>query len=704
MSAASIRARTVILVVLCCSGAVHIAGQAVHAQDDFPSFDTLMNPSGESELPPLPRNDRSSGSDTDEPNFDPDDSNLFERFRSPELAPAETMDFDRFEPVTPLPESGTRRIPTPEPDVPTQSTGFDWRNYRTSVADLTTPAFAAFQHGNAFLTRDEEAAYLLLLKQIDQQRLALIRKSTQNAVLRTVERPDINRPSFSSVAGRAEWETAFYQFAHVRRLAFQNGHLRAPEVPDTIGGLPNPFGQSPSEELAPTQEAPYLQLTDINRYPEHYTGRPVVLYGRFAAESIFKPGADDQSVRRSESAIPGTRDYEDEPAVRLMRGTLTSLTGTSRLAVVDTRELLTPQSGALSPGQWPAEQPSIPVLVKGWVVKQWNDVPLVFCESMRLISPIPHFELIRRSTIDRSRLRDEEKWLYYETLTQLERSKDSAQREVAASVRKQRIDELMLQVRSEVDSQLKALGEELQAGSVTEDEYRRQKRSLERRLQRRVARYTRLGRHPEEFETYVDVFQHPEFWHGHLVSLSGHVRHVMSYPGDEVLFRGRMLHELWLFTDDSQHNPAVIVTPELPADFPTNADVIDSVHVTGCMFKRYVYDAQDSTRIAPLLLAGSIQWTPTVDQVQTLVEAGQLADSTSRAQQAAAIKKGPGRTTVMVLCFMVIFVLMVLWGRAQREERDRVQLRKMVNDAPDFEESLVPGYHMAPPPLDIDGV
>ena len=195
------------------------------------------------------------------------------------------------------------------------------------------------------------------------------------------------------------------------------------------------------------------------------------------------------------------------------------------------------------------------------------------------------------------------------------------------------------------------------------------------------------------------MFQHPEFWHGHLVTLQGHVRHVVSYPGDETLFGGRTLHELWLFTDDSQHNPAVIITPELPADFPVNAEIIDRVSVTGCFFKRYIYGSQDATRIAPLLLAGRIHWQPTVDQVQALVADGHLNAKSSRAVKAASMSTGIGDSAMILVCFFIILTFMILWGRAQREERDRVRLRKRVNDVPEFDNPLIDDYSL--PDTDI---
>ena len=56
--------------------------------------------------------------------------------------------------------------------------------------------------------------------------------------------------------------------------------------------------------------------------------------------------------------------------------------------------------------------------------------------------------------------------------------------------------------------------------------------------------------------------------------------------------------------------------------------------------------------------------------------------------------KGLSRTAAMVIGFFVVFVIMVLWGRAQREERDRVRLRKRVNDLPEFENPPLPGYSL----------
>ncbi|MEZ6124729.1 MAG: hypothetical protein R3C49_16395 [Planctomycetaceae bacterium] len=358
--------------------------------------------------------------------------------------------------------------------------------------------------------------------------------------------------------------------------------------------------------------------------------------------------------------------------------------------MVDTQGLMTPGSGLQNVNESWTGEASIPVLVKGWVVKRWDDRrPLIYCEALRLISPRPHIELIRSHTIDKRRLRPEENWLYYETLRQLEMTNSRLQVQLAGQTLKTRIDSLMVDVARKAQQDLKALERQGQNGKLTDEQRQRQTESIQRRLKQRTARYHEYHRRPEEFQTFVDLFQHPEAWHGELVTLRGHVRHAMSYPGDRMLFGGRTLHELWLFTDDSQNNPTVVVTPALPQDFPVGAEVVDRVTVTGCFFKRYVYSSQDVDRIAPLILAGGITWEPTVDQVQALVAEGAVPAAAPLAARARSMAKQASGDSAMVLASLIlVVVLMIFWGQAQREERDRVRLRKVVNEVPVFENPM----------------
>ena len=92
-------------------------------------------------------------------------------------------------------------------------------------------------------------------------------------------------------------------------------------------------------------------------------------------------------------------------------------------------------------------------------------------------------------------------------------------------------------------------------------------------------------------------------------------------------------------------------------------------------------------------MAGKVDWEPTIDQVQSLVKNGQLAADSPRAKRAAALSGSEiGNSAMIMICVFVLLVMMILWGRAQREERDRVRLRKRVNEVPEFENPALPDY------------
>jgi hypothetical protein len=165
------------------------------------------------------------------------------------------------------------------------------------------------------------------------------------------------------------------------------------------------------------------------------------------------------------------------------------------------------------------------------------------------------------------------------------------------------------------------------------------------------------------------------------------VRRVTTYSGDSTLFNGQPLHELWLFTDDSQQNPAVIVTPSLPRDFPVSAEIVDSVTVTGCFFKMYVYRSQQDNRLAPLLLAGHVSWTPTADQVLSLAKNGHLPAGSPLVTTAKSQSRSINDTMVLVLGFLTLLMAMTAWGRVQRDRRERRRLMSLVDERPDFRQT-----------------
>ena len=352
-------------------------------------------------------------------------------------------------------------------------------------------------------------------------------------------------------------------------------------------------------------------------------------------------------------------------------------------------------AGEMIVAAWPVEQRiSYPVLIKGWFVKRMGEQPLVYCDVVRVLTPRPYDEYIHDNVRSRRRVSDDESWLYYETLRQLQITSAGIQAGLALADQQQRVEELMREVHEKGTADSTLLQNALRDGTLgdTDPQHNRTFQArltrLERQLDQRLNRYREYQQQPEKFPMFVDVFQHPDRWQGHLVTLRGHVRRATSHEGDPAMFNGQPLHELWLFTDDSQHNPTVIVTPSLPDEFPRNADVVDSVTVTGCLFKMYVYKSQNENRIAPLLLAGRIEWNPSDDQILALGDGGHLVQGS---RLLAAAKANSGRpvsdTMLLLFGFVTLLATMTVWGRVQRDRREHQRLMRLVDERPDFRQT-----------------
>jgi hypothetical protein len=551
---------------------------------------------------------------------------------------------------------------TQRPDSPS----FSWSTHRTSVADLVIGRPMEFHHGTLDLTPDEQNSYADLLRTIQERRFSVTAEGRSRVDLRN------------------DWESAFYRFEHARRQAFANGKL--PQQPVASTQLADPFASSANAANAefasrPVERAAYSAsryslVQDMTAYPADFVGRPIVMYGRFSPSGSV------------EISPAGRFDWESEQ-LQFQRGILRSLSGDRTLAVVDA-------SGYIDHRHQEHAQPiaasgqgaSIPVMVKGWFVKLWGQRPLIYTESIRILEPQPYSDWIQEFTVAERQIVGREKWLYYETLRQMQLTNGAVRARIAAGLRGDRIIALKDEIITRRQVETGILQAQLASAEINEATYQKGKTRLDRQIALRLRRFGRFQNDPDSFPAYVDVFQHPHDWQGKLLTLSGHVRRMVTYAGDDLMMPGQELHELWLFTDDSQHNPAVIVTTDLPEGFPRGAEVVDRVTVTGCFFKMYVYSGQQYRRLAPLILTGGVEWNPTDDQVLSLAAAGHLAASDSRVRRAKRRSGGPIGEAAMLLCgFGAIVVMMTVWGRVQRDRRQRRQLLDLVDEQPDFDQN-----------------
>lgn len=562
------------------------------------------------------------------------------------------------------------------------SESFAWNRHRTTPIDLLIDAADVFDHGTPGLNSAEQDAWQELLEQVNRRRQALRDADSENAA--------------------AQWESAFYRFADVRQTAWEKGTLqiRMPQAKK------DPFrtadDSDSAEPTGSTVPEAYAVVTDIQNHPHDFVGKPVVMQG------ILQ--------RPQEEVLESSGRRQQPEGTVLTVGDLLSFDGHHEsIARVHITGVERTSGNSPGIGAWPGSRRFLPVLVKGWVVKLWDDRrPLIYTESVRELSVQPPTALIRRYTVAQRPLLKEESWLYYETIRTLEtvngfrsdtgqrfwqafpgKNPPESPRQAAENFLKNRLYDLLAEIAERFEAEKAALEQDLKASKITEEKYDFELRRLRYLVSQRINRHSRAQQDPGRFDTYVDLFLNPDVWQGQLITLRGHVRHVISYPAAHPDFRGRQLYELWLFTDDSQNNPAVIITPSLPEEFPVSAELIDRVSVTGCVFKQYVYRGQKSRRIAPLILTDSIQWSPTDRQLLALQEAGHLASGSPLAQRAQLSRsEGPGGLLLLLVCFAATLTVMVWWGRAQRDRRERRNLLNRIAEKPEFES--LPGEDYAP--------
>lgn len=130
------------------------------------------------------------------------------------------------------------------------------------------------------------------------------------------------------------------------------------------------------------------------------------------------------------------------------------------------------------------------------------------------------------------------------------------------------------------------------------------------REERRAADPRYSQRPVSEFPVFVDVFRHPEAYRGRPVTLHGYFRRLVKFEPGENDLGVRHVYEGWIYTEDSQSNPAVVIFTRKPDGLPIGGDITEEVQFSGYFLKMYGYEAQDTTRKAPLFIAGEVQWFP----------------------------------------------------------------------------------------------
>lgn len=146
-------------------------------------------------------------------------------------------------------------------------------------------------------------------------------------------------------------------------------------------------------------------------------------------------------------------------------------------------------------------------------------------------------------------------------------------------------------------------------------EFRDKRRELPRNAQYK-------SKPPEEFPSWVDLYQNPEEYHGKLVTIHGHIRKLIEVPQNKNPYGIEKVYEAWLYDLNSQGHPTVILSTSIDPRLKTGTEVeIDHCFATGYFFKNMGYHAQDASRYAPVLIASQLEYLPS-EEAGTLFRLG----------------------------------------------------------------------------------
>jgi hypothetical protein len=110
--------------------------------------------------------------------------------------------------------------------------------------------------------------------------------------------------------------------------------------------------------------------------------------------------------------------------------------------------------------------------------------------------------------------------------------------------------------------------------------------------------------------TFVQLFQQPDQYRGELVTVVGTLRRAerVSAPTNDYGFR--RYTRVVLQPEDNPRDPMIGYVLQLPEEMPRGMEIEERVEITGFFFKRWEYAAQSDLRIAPVVLAKTVRWTP----------------------------------------------------------------------------------------------
>jgi hypothetical protein len=115
--------------------------------------------------------------------------------------------------------------------------------------------------------------------------------------------------------------------------------------------------------------------------------------------------------------------------------------------------------------------------------------------------------------------------------------------------------------------------------------------------------------HPRDVG-FRELFGQPRSFRGRLVRMRGtfHRLERLTAPAND--YSIDTYWQGWLEPADGPASPVVVQCLALPEGMPTGMDIAEPVEIVGYFFKNYAYNAADTIRVAPVIMAQEPIWRP----------------------------------------------------------------------------------------------
>jgi hypothetical protein len=110
--------------------------------------------------------------------------------------------------------------------------------------------------------------------------------------------------------------------------------------------------------------------------------------------------------------------------------------------------------------------------------------------------------------------------------------------------------------------------------------------------------------------SFPELYGQPRSFRGRLVRFSGTLHRLQKVQAAANDYDISSYWQGWVEPDDGPASPIVVYFLRLPPGMPEGMKLAEPVEIIGYFFKRWAYQASDTIRTAPLVMALEPIWTP----------------------------------------------------------------------------------------------